>query len=537
MAVIEKNTETIVEKTIGGKTAPLSVAWSGWKSVFHNIPFRNMIKLMLLGFSSGLPILLIFSTLSLWLREAGVAKSAVTYFSWAALGYSFKFVWAPIVDKLPLPLLSRTLGRRRGWLFLSQFAVIGSILWMASVDPKLGLQAMAFGAVALGFSSATQDVVIDAYRIETGHKNQQALLSSSYIAGYRIGMIVAGAGALILAEQLGSELGSYSYSAWQITYWVMAIIMGVGVTTTLLIDEPSASQENAYSHSLSQYIRFLCLFLLSVATLISVFWYFPAVDIKTSTGLEGYAVKLASFGLGSIKMICAMGLAILVGILGANLGLANKAMVIDSYVAPISNFFQRYGKLAIWVLLLVGFYRVADIVMGVIANVFYQDLGYSKSQIASITKVFGLLMTIMGSFIGGFLALKVGMMRVLLLGAILAATTNLLFMWLATTEPTMAALTMVIAADNLGAGLAVAAFVAWLSSLTSVSFTATQYAIFSSVMTLFPKLLGGYSGTLVEHYGYEQFFLFTALLGIPVVALILFLHKKTKQYYKNAPTT
>jgi PAT family beta-lactamase induction signal transducer AmpG len=494
-----------------------------WKGV----PVRNVTKLILLGFSSGLPILLIFSTLSLWLREAGVEKSAVTYFSWAALGYSFKFVWAPIVDKLPLPILSKRLGRRRGWLLFSQFAVIASILWMASVDPQLGLQAMAFGAVALGFSSATQDVMIDAFRIETGDKDQQALLSSSYIAGYRIGMVVAGAGALYLAEILGSDLGSYSYSAWQVTYWAMAAVMGVGVATTILIDEPAVSAEKSYSYDVGQYVRFFFLFLLSVATLTSVFWYFPEVDLGVNGyGFEGYAAKVASFGLGSFKMLCALGLAVLVGILGANFGLASKEMVVDSYIAPISNFFQRYGKLAIWILLLVGFYRVADIVMGVIANVFYQDLGYSKSQIASITKVFGLLMTIVGSFMGGFLALRIGVMRVLLIGAILAAATKLLFVWLANAEPTMSALTMVIAADNLGAGLAVAAFVAWLSSLTSVSFTATQYAIFSSVMTLFPKLLGGYSGTMVEDYGYDQFFLFTAFLGVPVIALICFLNKK-----------
>ena len=481
--------------------------------------FENISKLAFLGFSSGLPILLIFSTLSLWLREAGIEKSAVTYLSWAALGYSFKFIWAPIVDKLPLPLLSQSLGRRRGWLLLSQLAVMASIIWMASVDPTQGLQAMVFGAVALGFSSATQDILIDAFRIETGDKRQQALLSSSYIAGYRIGMVVAGAGALFIADALGTDVGSYSYSAWKITYWIMAAVMLIGVATTLMVDEPVASQEKTYEYDVNQYLLFFFLFLLSVASIIAVFRFFPVIEF----GLIGYPAKIVLFAIGSVKMLLSIGVGVLIGILGANLGLVDKTMVIDSYISPIMDFFRRYGELAIWILLLVGFYRVADIVMGVISNIFYQDLGYSKSQIASITKVFGLLMTILGSFIGGFLSLRIGVMRVLLLGAILAAATNLLFMWLANAEPTMNALTMVIAADNLGAGLAVAAFVAWLSSLTSVSFTATQYAIFSSVMTLFPKLLGGYSGKFVEDYGYDQFFLFTALLGIPVIILILFL--------------
>ncbi len=491
------------------------IDWRSW-------PLKNIGKLLLLGFSSGLPILLIFSTLSLWLREAGVEKSAVTYFSWAALGYSFKFVWAPIVDKLPLPILSRLLGRRRGWLLLSQFAVIGSIVWMASVDPIYGLTAMAVGAVALGFSSATQDIVIDAYRIEISGVKQQALLSSCYIAGYRVGMIVAGAGSLYLAQKLGSDKGSYSYVAWQMTYIVMAMVMMIGVLTTLLIAEPKEAAEKIYPYDTNEYVRFFGLFLLSVATLILVFRYFPSIEIT----LEGYMAKVASFGWGTLKMFSALSLALTVAFIGAKLGLANRSMVVESYVSPIQDFFQRYGKLALWVLLLVGFYRVSDIVMGIIANVFYQDLGYSKIEIANITKVFGVIMTILGSFVGGFLAMRIGVMRVLLLGAILAATTNLLFMWLANADPTKAALMLVIAADNLGGGLAVAAFVAWLSSLTSVSFTATQYAIFSSVMTLFPKLLGGYSGTMVESVGYDQFFLFTACLGIPVVFLILFLNKK-----------
>ena len=494
------------------------IALQDWRSW----PYKNIVKLLLLGFSSGLPIFLIFSTLSVWLGEAGVQKSAVTYFSWAALGYSFKFVWAPIVDKLPLPVLSHMLGRRRSWLLLSQFAVMGAILWMANVDPANSLQAMAYGAVALGFSSATQDIVVDAYRIETAGVEQQALLSSCYIAGYRIGTILAVAGAFYLATYFGSSKELYSYSAWQVTYSLMAAAMLIGVLTTLFISEPVEQSEEAYPYSAIQYIRFFILFLVSVAALIAAFVYLP--DLKTL--LNEPVSKIAAFAWGSLKMFIALALAVSVGLLGANLGIANKAMIVESYISPIKDFFFRYGKLAIWVLLLVGFYRVSDIVMGVIANVFYQDLGYTKIEMANITKVFGVIMTILGSFIGGFLSLRWGVMRVLLIGAILAAATNLLFMWLANAEATKTALIMVIAADNLSAGLAVAAFVAWLSSLTSVSFTATQYAIFSSVMTLFPKLIGGYSGTIVEAHGYDTFFLMTACLGVPVIVLIIFLNKR-----------
>lgn len=489
---------------------------------WYEIPYRNVFKLLLLGFSSGLPIFLIFSTLSVWLGEAGVEKSAVTYFSWAALGYSFKFVWAPIVDKLPLPVLSRLMGRRRSWLLLSQFAVMGAILWMASVDPANSLQAMAFGAVALGFSSATQDIVVDAYRIETASVDQQALLSSCYVAGYRIGTILAVAGAFHLATYFGSTKEAYSYSAWQITYGFMAAAMMIGVLTTAFISEPKEKSDNVYPYSVNEYTRFFVLFLCSVAVLISVFIYVPDLEVWLNAPIG----KITSFVWGSFKMFVALTLAVGVALLGANIGLVNKVMVVESYISPVKDFLQRYGKLAIWVLLLVGFYRVSDIVMGVIANVFYQDLGYTKAEMANITKIFGVIMTIIGSFIGGFMSLRMGVMRVLLVGAVLAAATNILFMWLANAEPTKSALMVVIAADNLSAGIAVAAFIAWLSSLTSVSFTATQYAIFSSVMTLFPKLIGGFSGTIVEAHGYDTFFLLTACLGLPVIVLIIFLNKR-----------
>jgi PAT family beta-lactamase induction signal transducer AmpG len=493
------------------------------KMSWRDLPFKKIVRILLLGFAAGIPILLIFSTLSLWLREAGVATSAVTYFSWAALGYSFKFVWAPIVDKCPLPILSRLLGRRRGWLLLSQCAVIGAIVWMASIDPVSGLTAMALGAVALGFSSATQDIVIDAYRIECAEPRDQALLSSCYIAGYRIGMLVAGAGGLYLAELFGSTADTYSYIAWQQAYMIMALVMGIGILTTLLIPEPEQKDNKEYyPYQTSEYIRFFCLFLLSVVALVCVFRFFPVID----HGFEGYTATLFDFLLGTLKMVTAIAIAVGVGLLGAAYGVANKQMVIDNYWLPVNDFFLRYGKLAIWVLLLIGFYRVSDIVMGVIANVFYQDMGFTKTDIASVSKLFGLLMTILGSFIGGLLAFRLGVMRILLLGALLSAASNLVFMWLSVSEPTIQALTVAIAIDNLSAGLAVAGFIAWLSSLTSVSFTATQYAIFSSVMTLFPKLLGGYSGTMVESIGYSYFFLFTAIIGIPIVLLILYIQKR-----------
>ncbi len=484
---------------------------------------RKVLTMLALGFSAGLPILLIFSTLSLWLSEAGVSKSAVTYFSWAALGYSFKFVWAPLVDKVPLPVLSATLGRRRAWLLVSQFAVIAAIVWMGSIDPQIALEGMAIAAVVLGFSSATQDVVIDAYRIESASEDMQAMLSSAYIAGYRIGMVAAGAGSLRLAETLGTTAQSYDVSAWRWTYFCMAALMSVGVITTLLAKEPQHRQsQNAFPYSVMQYLRFVAIFLVSAALFVAVYRLFPVI----ANPFEDFAGKAFGFFTALLTLVCALGAALGIALFSVRIGVADRDMVEEGYIQPVREFFLRYGKVAVWILLLVGFYRVSDIVMGVVANLFYQDLGYSKTEISDVAKTFGLIMTIVGSFVGGFLSLKFGVMRVLLAGAILSALTNLLFMVLAGSEPNLKWLIAVITADNLSAGLAVAAFVAWLSSLTSVSFTAMQYAIFSSTMTLFPKLLGGYSGTMVENIGYANFFLFTALLGVPVVVLVLYLMRK-----------
>ncbi|MBT8114560.1 MAG: MFS transporter [Arenicella sp.] len=492
---------------------PENIVW--WRE-------RPVWVMLFLGFSAGIPLYLIFASLSLWLREAGVDRSTVTYFSWAVLGYSFKFVWAPLVDRLPVPLLSRLLGRRRGWLLLSQCAVIAAILMMASTDPQFSLAMMAVGAVLLGFSSATQDIVIDAYRIEAAVPRLQAMLSSTYVAGYRTGMIVAGAGALYLAQSFGSTKELYLYDAWRQTYYCMALVMGVGIATTLLVAEPAVNSDLQEHHPTVDYVKFFLVFLLSIAALVSVFAILPDTPQLSAAGMQ----SLFAFAYGGLRLALALGLAYLVGRTCLRLGWVNRKMVEQGYREPIMDFFKRYGKVALWVLLLVGFYRVSDIVMGVITNVFYQDMGYSKNQIASVTKVFGVVMTISGSFLGGLLALRYGVMRVLMLGAVLVAATNLLFMWLANVEPNISYLTGVIIADNLSQGIAIAAFIAWLSALTNVSFTATQYAIFSSLMTLFPKVFGGFSGTLVNAFGYTQFFLFASLLGVPVIALIYFLRDK-----------
>ncbi len=501
---------------------------SSWLETLRSWSHPSVITMFFLGFSAGLPILLIFSTLSVWLREAGVSRSAVTFFSWAALGYSFKFIWAPLIDKLPLPFLAKSLGRRRSWLLVAQFAVIAAMVWMASTDPlksESSMTIMALAAVFLGFSSATQDIVIDAYRIECVDESMQALLASTYVAGYRVGMLAAGAGSLYLAAIFGTSRELYDYSAWRLTYLCMAALMSIGVVTTMLIREPVMNKgKSLYSYSTTQYVRFLFLFLFVAGSFACTFFFSASLIqmIKEQLGQSlGLHARLSGFFLESLRLaagICIAGLAATIAI---RFGLADRDMVEETYVLPVQDFFKRYHlKTAMLILLLVGFYRVSDIVLGVVSNVFYLDMGFTKNVIATVTKTFGLIMTLVGGFLGGMMTIRFGVRKILFLGAVLAAATNLLFMALASVGPDITFLTLVIAADNLCAGLASTAFIAYLSSLTSISFTAVQYALFSSLMTLFPKLFGGYSGTVVAAWGYENFFLLTALMGIPVLFLV-----------------
>ncbi len=484
------------------------------------------------GFAAGLPLLLIFSTLSMWLREAGVSRSAVTFFSWAALAYSFKFIWAPLVDLLPIPLLTRLLGRRRGWLCLAQLGVIASIIAMALIDPAVSsagsgshaLLFMSLATVGLGFSSATQDTVIDAYRIECATKEYQALLASIYIAGYRVGMLVSGAGSLFLAQALGTSVQAYSYAAWRSTYLMMALVMVVGLGTTLVVREPERDGIQEYRYPGGQYLRLLVLFFCCVAVFAFSFFY-GGVWLEPVKELAQSAY--AAFFIESGRLLASLGCTASVAWLFVATGAVDRQMVRQSYIAPVADFFVRYGvKSALIILLLIGCYRFSDIVLGVISNVFYLDLGFSKADIAAVSKTFGLFMGLLGGFLGGGLALRYGVYKILLLGAVLSAATNVLFLLLTRVGSDIPMLALVIGADNLAAGVAGAAFVAFLSSLTSYSFTAVQYAIFSSLMTLMPKFIGGYSGTIVASAGYDLFFLFTAVAGIPVVVLIWLVWKK-----------
>ncbi|MFW2176985.1 MULTISPECIES: AmpG family muropeptide MFS transporter [unclassified Moraxella] len=497
----------------------MSTPKKSWSQAFKAYLDKRALIMLFLGFSAGIPILLIFSSLSLWLREAGVDRSTVTMFSWAALGYSFKFIWAPLIDAVPVPILSGLFGRRRAWLLVAQGLIITAILIMASINPAEPqvLTMMAFGAVLLGFSSATQDIVIDAYRIELANSQMQSVLSATYNAGYRIGMIVAGAGALFLAEGFGSVKGAYLYEAWRNTYWIMAGVMGVGVATTLFIHEPTTQVSQA--RKTSDYVRLVVVFLLSVVAFVMAF-------IGVGQLLPESKSVLASFLIEAVNLLVAIAVAVGVGTALVKIGVVQKQVAVTTWVEPILDFFRRYGKKAVLLLLLIGLYRISDIVAGVISNVFYEDMGFSKTEIATAVKTFGVLMVIVGGFVGGIVSQRFRIMQAMMIGGVLACLTNLMFVMLAMRGHDIVFMYLAVAFDNLASGLAGAVFIAFLSALTNIRFTAVQYAIFSSLMTLIPKVLGGYSGTIVDNMGYAWFFTFTTLIGLPILWLIYLVDKQ-----------
>jgi PAT family beta-lactamase induction signal transducer AmpG len=416
--------------------------------------------MLFLGFSAGLPLLLILGTLSFWLREAGIDRSTIGYLTWVGLIYAFKWMWAPLVDRLSIPLLSRFFGRRRSWLLFAQFLIIIGLVGMASIDPKVQLTPIVWCALLVAFGSATQDIALDAFRIESADSDHQAALAATYQIGYRLALIWSGAGVLWLAARAEAGATGYDPAAWQFAYLCMALSISVGVLTTLFSKEP--------------------------------------VRIELAKARNA------------------------------------KAWLHQTLIEPFTDFIQRYGWHAILILSLIAIYRISDVVMGIMANPFYVDMGYTKDEVAAVSKVFGVVMTLVGAFVGGVLTLRFGVMRILFLGAILSAVSNLLFAWLATQGHDLHGLIWVISADNLSSGIATAAFIAFLSALTNIQYSATQYALFSSMMLLLPKWLAGFSGVFVNHFGYSNFFISTAVIGAPVLILIwLTIHFKVVEFKKH----
>ena len=441
----------------------------GWRQVLINLRQPKVLVMLLLGFSSGIPIYLVGNTLGFWMRENGIELSTIGFLSWVGLAYSLKFLWAPLVDKLDAPLLGRWLGRRRGWMLLSQLIAAAGLIGMALVQPVEGElmlaglvldQLIVFGALALivAFASSTQDIVIDAWRIESADSNeQQGLLTSTSTLGYRGALLVTDSLILIFAASIG----------WSLSYDVMALLLGVGVLATLLAREPVATEIAATT---------------------------PHPSLLTAQGL------------------------------------------FDAVVGPFLAFFRQHGSWALLMLLTISLYRLPDFVMGPMANPFYADLGIAKETVGAVRGSVGLVATIVGIAAAGLCAVRFGFVPTLLAGAVLGPGSNLAFAYLALHGADAGVFTAAMVIDNFCNGFAGVALVGYMSSLTSIGYTATQYALLSSFYALLGKVFKGFSGVAVEHLesgrtllqAYSLFFVGTALIGIP--AFLLCIRLATRKY-------
>ena len=403
------------------------------------------------------------------------------------------------------------LGHRRSWLLLTQFLIIFSLVLTSVNDPQNNIIITAVCITLVAFFSATQDIIIDAYRIESIDKKLQGSLSSMYIAGYRIGMLVGGAGSLWLASYWGSE--NYEHDVWKKVYLSMSLLMFIGVVANLISKEPKRKRN--FTRKTNLHVKFFLSIMISLLIFIYIYSYLD----------NPFSGPMLSFFYTILKLIFCFICSGLFLLFLVKLKFQSKSIIKESYFSPIKNFVVKYGKVAVIILLLISLYRMADVVMGVMANIFYLEKGYSINQIATYSKFFGVFATIAGGLLGGYFAMKYGTMITLFIGALIASLSNLLFAWLATAETNIKFLISVITADNISSGFAGAAFVVYLSGLTSLKFTATQYALFSSIMLFLPKLIAGYSGSWVDVIGYHNYFVVTALLGLPVLFLIVYISK------------
>jgi PAT family beta-lactamase induction signal transducer AmpG len=433
-------------------------SWSAALAVYLD---RRVLSILFLGFSSGLPLLLVYSTLSAWLQEAGVSKTTIGFFSWASSAYALKFLWSPLVDRLPLPILTRHLGRRRGWMLLAQLGVIAAIVGLGNTDPARDLATTVLWAVVLAFASATQDIVIDAYRVEILEQAKLGAGAANYVFGYRIALLASGAGALILADR----------ASWFWAYVAMAGLMVVGIATVLLNPEPREVISDD-THRRDQHVReFL--------------------------GRRGHLPRLLRQA---------------------------GAWLHGAVIAPFADFMTRPAWIV--VLLFIALYKYGDALLGVMANPFYLEMGFSKTEIGLISKGYGLVMTLLGTFVGGVLVARLGILRSLLLGGILQAASNLVFALQAYVGYSVPMLTATISVENFTGGVGTAAFVAYLSSLCNMAYTATQYALLSSLMAFARTFFASGGGWLADHLSWVSFFLLTTVAAVPGLLLLLWMMRR-----------
>ena len=419
-------------------------AWLRAASIYRD---PRIAVILFLGFSSGLPRLLTLSTLAWWMSEAGIDLTTIGLFALVGLPYSVKFLWAPLIDRAPLPFLTRLMGRRRGWALFTQLALVAAILGLGATQPDIDPWSTAAWALGVAFLSASQDVVIDAYRVEILDEHQYGAGAAAIVLGYRIGLLVSGAGALFLATHLD----------WFGVYAAMAALMGVGIVTILVVSEPSAE-----------------------------------IAIQRPANA------------------------------GAVAAIARR--VHGAVVAPFTDFIARRGWAAI--LLFVLLYKFGDALLGGMAFPFYQRIGFTGEEVAAVSKIFGIAVTIAGGFVGGVMIHRIGIMRSLFVGGVLQMLSNLIFVVQAIAGADLAVLVVTVTVENFTGGMATAAFVAYLSSLCRVSYTATQYALLSAVGTLGTTLLSSTGGWLAEQLGWIGFFLLTTAVAVPGLLVLMWLMRR-----------
>ncbi|MEM8988008.1 MAG: MFS transporter [Pseudomonadota bacterium] len=427
-----------------------------WADTLKAYGKPKMLLMLALGFSAGLPFLLIYGTLSAWLREAGVSRTSIGFLSWIGLAYGFKFLWAPLLDHWRLPWLANRFGRRRAWMLLAQCGIALGLVGMAFSDPSVSVVPIALFAVLTAFCSATQDIAVDAWRIEAAPKSEQGEMAAVYQLGYRFGLIAAGALALYIAD----------FANWTAAYLAMAGLVGVGMAAAILSPLVGEAAPSA-----------------------------PPPPARGAADAIKNAVQIFQAAV----------------------------------VAPFADFISRFGATAIVVLALIATYRIPDFALGIMARPFYIDLGFSLSEIATVSAVYGIWISIVGAFAGGAAVARAGIMPSLLVGVIVSAATNLLYVWLAGKGDAVWALTLAISAENFAGGFAGTALIAYMSMLTNTAFTATQYALFSSFFSIVAKFLSGFSGAIVDGFstntadigGYAPFFLLTAAAGVPAIICVL----------------
>lgn len=499
----------------------------GWRDVLRSLRQRKVAVMLLLGLSAGLPFMLVGNTMGLWLREGGIELTAIGFLSWVGIMYSMKFLWAPIIDKTSVPVLGRLLGHRRGWMILAQLVVAGGLFGMAVLTPQGGLMAFAALALVAAFASATQDIVIDAWRIESAENGEElSLLSSAYQLGYRGALLLTDAWILVLAARIG----------WTASYELIAGLMGLGMLAVMFARESRAATatvvdiapaEEKLGVSDAMVVRWLTALVFGVATV-------AYLVVAHNLWQKPWGWDDAAFAIGLPVVVW-----LLIRRSGDSLPVPeatwSRPLVrpllrfFDGAIGPLLMFFRDHGTAAVLILLAISLYRLPDFVMGPMANPFYADLGIDKATVGAVRGSFGWVATTVGVVFAGIFALRFGLVSTLLLGAILGPGSNLAFAYLAHHggDPTVFASVMVI--DNFCTGFAGVALVGYMSSLTSLGYTATQYALLSSFYAMPGKFLKGLSGAAVDTLAkthplldaYSIFFIGTALLGIPALLLCI----------------